>query len=125
MDRKRSTTIALVTLAALSMLCGCNRPISDPVKLKTIKSEAQFLMTTHPARPLEGWIEIPKGQWPPAIASLDPEIVTIRQWGVEITVKSYFDGGWGYEIPRNKRDLPMPAQCYSEPSEGVFWHGPC
>ena len=70
-------------------------------------------------------MSIPRAQWPPAIASLKPAFVTVQEWGVDIDVKPYFDGGWGYQIPRNKRDLPKPAGCYSEPGPDVFWHGPC
>jgi len=44
---------------------------------------------------------------------------------VDINTRTFFDGGWGYNVPRSKRDLPMPADCYSEPIEGVFWHEPC
>ncbi len=49
----------------------------------------------------------------------------VHSSGVEIVTKSGFDGGYGYEVPRTKADLSMPAACYSEPSPGVFWHNPC
>lgn len=112
-------TITLATAA------GCNRPISDADELKAIRTEAVALMQAHPPQPAWGYATIAKQDWPPAIARLRPEAVTVHTWGVDISTKAYFDGGWGYEVPRNKADLPMPTSCYSEPSNGVFWHGPC
>jgi hypothetical protein len=110
---------------ALTLLAGCSRPTRDPSTLRAIKAESQYLTTTHPLNPTKGWVGVPKNQWTPAIASLEPYDVTVYSWGVGIGIKRWFDGGWGYDVPHNKRDLPMPAECYSEPGEGVFWHGPC
>jgi hypothetical protein len=109
----------------MSFLSGCNRPISDAKKLEAIRAEAQVLMKTHPPERPRNWRKIPKGQWPATIAGLRPEDVTVHTWGVDIMTKAYFDGGYGYEVPRSKANHPMPAACYSEPSQGVFWHGPC
>lgn len=104
---------------------GCHRPISDLEQLKAIRTEAQALMKTHPPEQPSNPQDIPKGQWPAAITRLQPVNVTVNAWGVGIVTKVYFDGGYGYDVPRTKADLPMPAACYSEPSQGVFWHGPC
>ncbi len=82
-------------------------------------------MKTQAPSEMTGWKIIPKEQWPPIISGLHPEHVTVHTWGVDILTKPYFDGGYGYEVPRSKTDLPMPASCYSEPSQGVFWYGPC
>jgi len=80
-------------------------------------------MAVHPT---QGWAVVPEREWPPVIASLHPHAVTVYGWGIDISIKPYFDGGWGYAIPRkDKQDLPMPAACYSEPGQGVFWHDPC
>jgi hypothetical protein len=125
MRRWRNATITIAILAALSMLGGCNRPVSDPEKLKAIRAEAQALMNAHLPKQRSNWEKVPKEQWPRTIASLHPEDVTVHTWGVGITINDGFDGGWGYQVPRRKSDLPMPAACYSEPSQGVFWHGPC
>ena len=125
MDRRRNPFVALSLLAVLAVFSGCTRPTYDLPKLRAIKAEAALLAASHPIKLPQDGVIIPKDQWPPAIASLKPEFVIVEPWGVDITIKPYFDGGWGYEIPRNKRYLPMPATCYSEPGPGVFWHGPC
>ncbi len=125
MRRSTYATITFATLTVTSILGGCNRPVSDAELLSAIRAEAQRLMKTHPPEQPGKWKDIPKDQWPTAISSLHPEAVTVYVWGVDITTKAYLDGGYGYEVPRSKADLPMPAACYSEPSQGVFWHGPC
>lgn len=116
---------ALLLSAMLTLLCGCTGPSRDQAVLQAIKAETELLATTHPITPPQGWADVPEHEWPPTIASLQPNAVTIHPWGVHISIKPYFDGGWGYGIPRRKQDLPMPEQCYSEPGPGVFWHGPC
>lgn len=125
MRRSTYATITFAALAATLILGGCNRPVSDAEQLRAIRAEAQALMNTHAPEQPSDRQDVPKDQWPTAISSLHPEAVTVHLWGVEIRTKAYFDGGYGYEVPRSKADLPMPAACYSEPSQGVFWHGPC
>lgn len=82
-------------------------------------------MKTHPVGSTLSWREIPRAEWPPTIASLDPKYVAVAKGSVDIVTRPFFDGGWGYNVPRSRDDLLMPAECYSEPSKGVFWHGPC
>jgi hypothetical protein len=131
MTRRRGCTITFVVLATLlayavlMLLWRLPWPVSDPAKLAAIRSEAQALMTRYPAKPPEHSASVPKSQWPATIAGLRPELVTVHKWGVDIPVKFFFDGGWGYHIGRSKRELPMPEGCYSEVGPGVFWHGPC
>jgi hypothetical protein len=125
MDQRRSLIAALAVALALALLSGCTSPTSDPVKLRAIENEARSLMAHHPITPPGDRAEVPMSRLPSAIAGLRPQSVTVYHWGVDIMVKPYFDGGWGYEVPRNKQGLPMPANCYSEPYPGVFWHGPC
>ena len=125
MRQSKHVEAVFATLAALSFLGGCNRPVSDPKQLKGIYSEARTLMRTHRPEHPSGRKDVPKGEWPPTIASLNPENVTVDASGVGIATKGGFDGGYGYEVPRTKAGLSMPAACYSEPSPGVFWHGPC
>lgn len=116
---------ASLILAAVALLSGCAFPTHNPWKLRAIGVEAASLAAHHPVSPTRQSISIPANEWPPNIASLKPEFVTVFSWGVDITVKPYFDGGWGYQIARNKRDLPMPEECYSDLGQGIFWHGPC
>ena len=115
---------ASAVLLVLAALGGCAWPTHDQSRLAEVKTEAALLVAQHPVNP-QGWADIPREQWPRAIASLGPRDVTVFRWGVDVTTKPYFDGGWGYDIPTDKRDLPMPAQCYSDLGQGVFWHGPC
>lgn len=116
---------ALAFVAALLLLGGCELPTRNQATLKEIKAESEQLMKAYPIVPPDAWVNVPRDHWPPAIAKLEPFLVTVHEWGVDISTKPYFDGGWGYMIPRRKQDLPMPAGCYSEPGPGVFWHGPC
>ncbi len=125
MNRWVSYSIVFPVLAALALLSGCHRPTSDPVKLTAIETEAVALMAMHPATPPRHYTRVPKNQWPATIASLQPELVTVHKWGVDVLIKPHFDGGWGYHIVRQRRDLPMLDECYLEVSHGVFWHGPC
>jgi hypothetical protein len=110
---------------AILLLGGCTSPIADPVRLGAIESEARSLIADHPIRPPNEWVDIPMNRLPPTIAALGPEAVAVHHWGVDIMMKPHFDGGYGYAVPKNKIELPMPAQCYSEIHQGVFWHGPC
>ncbi|MFA6125330.1 MAG: hypothetical protein WCS75_03055 [Sphingomonas sp.] len=117
--------IVLATLAATTLLGGCHRPVSNLATLQTVETEARLLMATHPAESSRYYTQVPQNQWPAAIASLHPESVTVHTWGVDVLIKSYFDGGWGYHVAKQRRDLPMLGECYSAVSKGVFWHGPC
>jgi len=82
-------------------------PTYNQTKLKAVKVEAEILVAKHPIKASVYRVKIPKSQWPPAIASLEPEEVSVHRWGVDILIKSYFDGGWGYGVTRKKQDLPM------------------
>jgi hypothetical protein len=115
----------LVAFAGLAALGGCDRPIFNMSKLPRVRAEALALMRTHPVDPQASGRAIPRAEWPQAIASLNPQWVSVRHGSVDIETRTFFDGGWGYNVPRSERDLSMPKRCYSEPSEGVFWHGPC
>lgn len=125
MHRSNYAAVKFAALVGVSILGGCDRPVSDPQQLKAIHAEAQKLMRTHTAQHAGSGRDVPREQWPTVISSLHPENVTVHTSGVGIPVKAGFDGGYGYEVPRNKAGLSMPAACYSEPSPGVFWHSPC
>lgn len=125
MDPRNIFRYPIAALAASLLLVSCARPVSDPEELKAIGTEAQALLQNYPVKYPQGWVDVPKGKWPPTIAALDPEWVKIDQWGVDVLVKPDFDGGYGYLIPKDRRRLPMLPKCYSERSRGVFWHNPC
>jgi hypothetical protein len=69
-------------------------------------------------------VRVPEERWPKAIASLDRTYVTVYPHGVEVMVKPYFDGGYGYFIPRQGGVLPEPVERFSEIGEGVYWYRP-
>jgi len=87
--------VLTVACAAVS-LSACAFPTRNPATLHAIRNEAAALMAAHPINPPNDWADVPENQWPVAIASLKPEHVTVHGWGVDILVKPYFDGGWGY-----------------------------
>lgn len=94
--------------------------------MRAIKAEAEALVAGLPDKPpRDKFGRVPKSHWPQAIASLQPHTVYVRASDVRILTKPYFDGGWGYEIVRDRRDLGMLPECYRELIQGVFWHGPC
>lgn len=114
----------LLPLSALLLSAGCQRPTGDPATLAAVRIEAQDLKKAYPigARQVR---DVAPSHWPPAIAGLHPKQVTIYATGVDILTQSGFDGGWGYHVTRDARDLPMPAACYEAIAHDVFWHGPC
>jgi len=125
MMQRKSPVVALAVLAALVLLGGCekwmHRPSSDPSTLKAIKAEALMLMKAYPPSADE---YVPKSRWPRVIASLKPHSVLIYRDGVEVTTIPYFDGGWGYFVPRKERQLPEPVGRFEEAGEGVYWWHP-
>ena len=124
--RRRKTRFAIFTvLGTLILLSGCPGPTYDFARLRAVEAESQRLMATYVFDPANPWAELPRDQWPPAIASLQPKTVAVRRRQVLIAIVPFFDGGWGYEIVRKKEDLRMPVECYLELPEGVYWHDPC
>jgi hypothetical protein len=122
MIRRKSIAAAFALLAALFLLGGCAWPTHDPRKLKAIRAEAQVLMKTYPTR--TDFVDVLKMRWPPVIARLEPELVLVAPDGVHILVKPYFDGGWGYFVPKNERELPDPPGRFSNLGQGVYWWHP-
>lgn len=116
---RRSPVVALAVVAALALVNGCARPIRDPAKLEAIKAEAQLLLKAYPTD-----TELPEARWPRAVASLEPEFVSINSDGIHITMEPYFDGGWGYFVPRRERSLPEPAGRFEDVGQGVYWWHP-
>ena len=119
MFQRKSRVAVLAALLALALPGGCHRPTRDPATLGAIKAEARMLMRAYPVA-----ANLPRARWPHTIASLEPEFVTIDPAGVYITTRPYFDGGWGYFVPREGGNLPEPAERFEEAGQGVYWWHP-
>jgi len=118
------TGLAVIVLAAIPVVAIWRRhsPTHDDVQLKAINAEARTLMARGPTR---DWRGVPQNRWPATIANLKPEWVKVNNWGVEVEIESYFDGGWGYDVVPNGAKPPMPIQCYRSLGRGIYWHDPC
>lgn len=114
--------LLLVLLASYWLGPG---PSHDLLMLQRVGPEALQLAQSYPAARRSQWGDVPRADWPPLIAGLAPERVIIRSWGVEIMIKPYMDGGWGYHVARDGRRLPMPATCYQKTGPDLYWHAPC
>ncbi|WBY09696.1 hypothetical protein PIB19_10670 [Sphingomonas sp. 7/4-4] len=112
-------------LAAFLLLGGCPGPIYESRRLEAIRTESARLMAAYVVDPVQPWGELPRSEWPPAIASVHPENVFVQREQVRIIVVPFFDGGWGYEVTPRKENLGMLTECYEHLRDGVFWHGPC
>jgi hypothetical protein len=121
MPESKYRFVVAVLAIALTVLAGCAQPTTDEPTLKAIAAESQMLMV---AERTETFVNVPKSRWPRVIASLKPEFVTVFPDGVEIVIKPFFDGGWGYFVPRSAREPPKPAGRYRELGHGVFWFHP-
>lgn len=117
--QRKSPVAVFAAVAALALVSGCERPTHDVVKLKAMKAEAQMLMKAHAVD-----TTITRGRWPSTIASLEPKFVMIEPDGVHITTRASFDGGWGYFVPREERDVPEPVGRFEEAGQGVYWWHP-
>ncbi|WP_176593433.1 hypothetical protein [Sphingobium sp. EM0848] len=111
--------VGKLALMMLLLATGCSGPTRDQSVLQAVHSEARTLTraTTSP-------VVLPKSQWPQAIASLEPENVTISSDGVDILMKPDFDGGSGYFIPSNDKELPEPKGRFAPVGKGVYWYHP-
>ena len=115
----------ILILIAIGTYCAFPHPTHDDATLRAIAGEAQRLIAAHPISPRTQPVEIPRNEWPSVIVSLEPASVTVRGGMVDITMKPYFDGGWGYGFAANKQSLTMLPDCWSHLSYNVYWHGPC
>lgn len=76
------------------------------------------------AHPTEMAHPLPKGEWPNVIRTLQPTFVSVDQEGVDIMVKPYFDGGYGYYVLKVGQELPGPPERYSKLDDGIYWYRP-
>ena len=119
MLHRKSPRALFALAAALALLGGCEWPTRDLTKLEAVKAEAHILMKAYPG---DAWIT--PARWPRAIAALEPEGVMINADGVHITTRAYFDGGWGYFVPRRAGEIPEPVERFEEAGVGVYWWHP-
>ena len=115
------TTAAFALWAELALALGCVRPTRDPEALQAIKADAQVLLAAYPAA---AHASVPQDRWPRHIASLKPDFVSVDQYGADITTKAYFDGGYGYFVPRQGQGTPGPAERYRKLAPGIYWFRP-
>ena len=142
----RRTKIALWVSAAilipifgfLALLIAANVrfPNRDPAFLKALNAESRALMakkfvtTRKWSREANvegdyGDIKVRKAEWPPTIASLHPEFVTVYPGhSVEILTEIYFDGGWGYRVQPGDKEFPEPKPRYEYLGEDIYFWSP-
>ena len=116
---RRSPVAAAAAIAAVLLIAGCAWPTDDPAELEAIRAESQILMKAYPTE-----ADVPRSDWPRTIAGLEPEFVWVYTDGVHITKKAYFDGGWGYFVPRQVTYVPEPRGRFKRVSHGVYWWHP-
>ncbi len=114
--------IPIIILIALGVYSLFPHPTRDEDMLQAVASEAVALKRKHPAG---ARVELASDDWPPAIASLKPQSVTVSAKKVDIQIRHYFDGGWGYSFAPDKQDLGMLPECWSDLGHDLYWHGPC
>ncbi len=118
-----SVGVVLVGLAAIPIVVEWIHlsPTHRDAKLLAMSGEARALM------PLghQDWLGVPKNRWPHTTASLDPQWVQTYNWGIEVEISGFFDGGWGYHIVTDGGAPPWPIECYENLGHGVYWHDPC
>lgn len=112
---------AIAILVAIGSYCAFPHPTYDQATLNAVRAESLVLMA---AKRTYVGPALPKGQWPPAISSLQPDFIIVSPDSVEIITKAFFDGGWGYHVSRDERDWPEPAERYSKLGRGVYWFHP-
>src|SRR5687767_232914 len=120
---RHPTRIVLIgaVILGLALLNRCPAPTSHPARLSAIKASAVSLMSLYPANVPE---DVPQARWPVEIGALEPQSVYIDASGVHITTAPYFDGGWGYFVPRHEHQLPEPRQRFRHVGRGVYWWHP-
>ena len=120
-----SVGVPIAILAAIGVYSAFPHPTYDDTTLKAVATESRKLIATQRANRAERYANLPKAKWPPAIASLKPQDVTVTSETVDITTKPFFDGGWGYGFALDKRDLGMLPECWDGLGHDVYWHGRC
>jgi hypothetical protein len=128
--------VLIIAFFALIFFAFTRFPVRDPAVLKALNAEARvliakkFVTTKKWSREANvegehGEITVRKTEWPPTIASLHPEFVTVYPGdSVEILTEIYFDGGWGYWVQIGNSQLPGPKERYEYLGENVYFWSP-
>jgi len=129
--------VVLIVLPFAFMILVFERwPTHDQALLKAINVESRILMakkftTTNTYSEdanyvfESGEINVPRRQWPHAIASLSPRFVSVYPGhSVDITTEIFFDGGWGYHIQPGDKKPPEPSGRFEYLGEDVYWWHP-
>lgn len=118
-------SVPTAILAAIGVYSAFPHPTYDHTTLEAVAVESQYLIANYRANGAKHYTNLSKANWPPAIAGLEPQDVRVTSKTVDITTKSYFDGGWGYGFAPDRRDLGMRPECWDELAQDIYWHGPC
>ncbi|WP_326525409.1 hypothetical protein [Sphingomonas sp.] len=109
-------------MAVFLLLPSCwPAPSESASTLRAIAGEAHELMS----RPGSDWLASqPAYQLPPVIAALKPDFISVHDDGIDIVTTAFFDGGWGYYVPRSPQ--PSPGQLFRHRNlgHGVYWFHP-
>ena len=116
-----SVGAAVAVLVAIGIYSAFPHPTHNEATLKALRAESLVLLASK--RTYTG-PDLPKSQWPLAIAKLRPTFIIVYPDSVEIVTKPFFDGGWGYHVARDDRASPKPAGRYSKLDQGVYWFHP-
>ncbi len=111
----------LIAMIVLVLPFGCVGPTGNPSTIAAIADEARSLMRG----PNFHWDDsAPFTQLPPTIAGLRPDMVTVSDAGVEINAPLFFDGGWGYYVPRRNPPPDGVLFRHYRIGPGVYWFYP-
>jgi hypothetical protein len=110
---------AFIVLGLTVLLASCAQPDRDGEHVRTLAGEARMLLAEYPTD-----AEIPSKRWPPSIARLKPERVSVAGDGLYVIVEHAFVDEWGYYVLRDPDDtMPEQAgdQTYERLGPGIYW----
>ncbi|WP_294336395.1 hypothetical protein [uncultured Sphingomonas sp.] len=110
--------IAMIVLLAPTF---CHGPTGNPTTLSAIRVESRALMQGPDFWWTAGNTD---RRLPPTIAQLRPDIVSVVGDGVDIYATNFFDGGWGYHVPRVPNPSPDTVFRHQKVADGVYWFHP-
>lgn len=96
-------------------------PPESPSTLRAIAGEARDLMR----RPRSEWNSLgPTSALSPSIAALKPDFIVVNEHGVDIVTTAFFDGGWGYYVPKSSQPKADQIFRHRNLGHGVYWFHP-